>query len=230
VYLKQNAIIVYLAHIGSFVPANEATITLTDKILTRITTRETISKAQSAFMIDLQQISSIVRSITPRSLVIIDEFGKGTNAADGAGLLCGLFRYLLEDENRPMVLAATHFHEIFEAGYLDQHPNLAFGHMEVKMDKRAVKIEDQVTYLYNLVPGRSASSFGTVCAAMNGIDKDVINRAEDLLLLQAKGANIVDACTTVNDIEVKQAVSIPLFMSISFFFLPILRKKCVVSC
>ena len=81
IYLKQVALIVYLAHVGCFVPAEQATIGLTDKILTRISTRETVSRTQSAFMIDLQQISTAVRLATRRSLLVIDEFGKGTNAS-----------------------------------------------------------------------------------------------------------------------------------------------------
>ena len=81
VYLKQVALIVYMAHIGCFVPADRATIGLTDKIMTRISTRETVSRIQSAFMIDLQQISSAINMATNRSLLIIDEFGKGTDAA-----------------------------------------------------------------------------------------------------------------------------------------------------
>ena len=85
VYLKQVAIIVYMAHIGCFVPADAATIGLTDKILTRISTRETVSKVQSAFMIDLQQIALATNLATHRSLVIIDEFGKGTDS-------CGQYR------------------------------------------------------------------------------------------------------------------------------------------
>ena len=84
VYQKQVALAVYMAHIGSFVPADAAIIGITDKILTRITTRETVSKTQSAFMIDLQQIALALNHATPRSLVIIDEFGKGTDS-------CGAF-------------------------------------------------------------------------------------------------------------------------------------------
>jgi len=86
VYLKQVALIVYMAHIGCFVPAERAIIGLTDKILTRIATRETVSRIQSAFMIDLQQISSAIHMATNRSLVIIDEFGKGTDAAGKFGV------------------------------------------------------------------------------------------------------------------------------------------------
>lgn len=79
VYLKQNAIIVYLAHVGSFVPATGATIGITDQILTRISTTETVSRMQSAFFIDLQQVSSALYNMTRQSLLVIDEFGKGTN-------------------------------------------------------------------------------------------------------------------------------------------------------
>lgn len=85
VYLKQIALIVYMAHVGCFVPADAATIGLTDKILTRIATRETVSKIQSAFVIDLQQIALAATLTTHRSLVIIDEFGKGTEASGKIG-------------------------------------------------------------------------------------------------------------------------------------------------
>ena len=81
VYLKQVAIIVYMAHIGCFVPADAATVGLTDKILTRIATRETVSRIQSAFMIDLQQIALAMNLATHRSLVVVDEFGKGTDTS-----------------------------------------------------------------------------------------------------------------------------------------------------
>lgn len=81
VYLKQIALIVYMAHVGCFVPADRATIGLTDKILTRIATRETVSKFQSAFMIDLQQVALAITQASHRSLVIIDEFGKGTESS-----------------------------------------------------------------------------------------------------------------------------------------------------
>ena len=111
VYLKQVALIIFMAHVGCFVPAESAKIGLTDKILSRLTTRETVSRAQSAFMIDLQQISLALNLATRRSLLIIDEFGKGTDASDGAGLACAVMEYLLSLGNeRPKVIGATHFH------------------------------------------------------------------------------------------------------------------------
>ncbi|KAL1634726.1 hypothetical protein SLS56_002128 [Neofusicoccum ribis] len=195
IYMKQVALIVYMAHIGSFVPAESARIGLTDKILTRITAHESVSKIQSTFMIDLQQMSMALSAATPRSLLVIDEFGKGTDSNDGAGLVCGIFDYLLNLGNDcPKVLGATHFHEIFEEGYLLYHPGLQFGHMEVRVDGTKNGVEDQITYLYNFRLGRSVSSFGTMCAAMNGISKEVVSRAEQLILVSVKGEDLVTAC------------------------------------
>jgi DNA mismatch repair protein MSH5 len=111
VYLKQVALIVFMAHVGCFVPAKSARIGVTDKILSRVTTRETVSRMQSAFMIDLQQVSLAIGLATHRSLFIIDEFGKGTDSSDGAGLACAVFDHLLSlGPKCPKVVAATHFH------------------------------------------------------------------------------------------------------------------------
>lgn len=111
VYLKQVALIVFMAHVGSFVPAESARIGLTDKILSRVTTRETVSRVQSTFMLDLQQISLALSLATRRSLLIIDEFGKGTEASDGAGMACAVMEHLLSlGSERPKVIGATHFH------------------------------------------------------------------------------------------------------------------------
>ncbi|KAH9865564.1 hypothetical protein J1614_009149 [Plenodomus biglobosus] len=164
VYLKQVALIVFMAHVGCFVPAESADIGLTDKILSRVTTRETVSRVQSAFMIDLQQISLALSVATRRSLLIVDEFGKGTESSDGAGLACAVMEHLLSlGPERPKVIGATHFHgkmlnspapisltalEIFEMGHLDLRPALAFGHMEVRIDTDALEVNDQITYLY----------------------------------------------------------------------------------
>ncbi|PGH07736.1 hypothetical protein AJ79_06213 [Helicocarpus griseus UAMH5409] len=202
VYLKQVALIVYMAQIGSFVPAESARLGMTDKILTRITTRET---AQSSFMIDLQQICFALTLATERSLLIIDEFGKGTESTDGAGLACGLFEYLLSlGEKRPKVLAATHFHEIFENGFLPPRRELGFGYMEVQVDPSARDVENQVTYLYNFRSGRSNASFGTNCAALNGIEPAIISRANEIGTLAARGEDLVVICAKMSADEMEK--------------------------
>lgn len=202
VYLKQVALIVYLAHIGSFVPADQACLGLTDRILTRIATRESVSRNESAFAIDLKQAAFSVNFATRRSLVLVDEFGKGTNTMDGAGLVTALLNHFanLGDE-APKVLAATHFHEIFENNLLQSSPRLVFAHMDVRVDLETDDMDDQVTYLFQLKPGRSTSSFGSRCAAMNGVDAAVVRRAEALVLLQAYGEDLRAACARLSEAE-----------------------------
>lgn len=213
IYLKQTALIVYLAHIGSFVPATSATIGLTDKILTRISTRESVSRNQSAFMIDVQQMCMALNLATHRSLLIIDEFSKGTNAVDGAALAYGVFEYLLNlGLDAPKTLAATHFHEIFENGLLRPRPPvLALKHMEVRLDRK-MEVKDQITYLYNLRDGRSSESFGMVCAAMSGIAMEIVARAEVLGNLVARGEDLVVACSGLGEEEATELVDAVCFV------------------
>ncbi|KAJ5491216.1 hypothetical protein N7539_002783 [Penicillium diatomitis] len=203
VYMKQVALIVFLAQIGSFVPAEKAELGITDKILTRVNRQESVSNVQSTFMGDLQEISLCLKQATGQSLVLIDEFGKGTNEADGIGLVCGVLEHLLELESRPKVIAATHFHEIFENDFLSLRPGLQLGHMEVKVSEESRNVKDQVTYLYNFRLGRSNKSFGTICAAINGVDAAIVERANEIALLAARGENLIAACAVLSAQEVQ---------------------------
>ncbi|KAJ7134704.1 DNA mismatch repair protein MutS [Mycena epipterygia] len=159
VYLKQVALIQYMAQIGCFVPAESATLGLVDKIFTRISTRESVSKVQSAFMIDLNQVSLALRNSTARSLVLLDEFGKGTlstgsYAGYGAGLFCGVLKHLLNrGPNCPKVLAATHFHDVFREDLLDPDAvPITFLHMQVLFSSSNGHVLDTDFPLWRLKP------------------------------------------------------------------------------
>ncbi|KZT73910.1 hypothetical protein DAEQUDRAFT_702916 [Daedalea quercina L-15889] len=145
VYIKQVALIQYMAQIGCYVPAESATLGIVDKIFTRVQARESVSKVQSAFMIDLNQVSFALRNATGRSLILLDEFGKGTMSAgsyylvsdasvcDGAGLFCSVLKHLANRGSAcPKVLAATHFHDVFREDLLDPASlPITFVHMKI---------------------------------------------------------------------------------------------------
>ncbi|GAA6033865.1 hypothetical protein JCM8097_000376 [Rhodosporidiobolus ruineniae] len=193
VYLKQVALIVFLAHIGCFVPAEEATIGLTDRILTRVSTRESITRGASAFMIDLQQVSFLLRNLTPSSLVLLDEFGKGTEPDDGAGLFCGVVEELVgRGEGAPRTLIATHCQHVFLNGLLSRRlPGVELAHMEVLVAEDSERAStaaggggkgevDKLTYLYRVAPGLALASHAASCALLFGLPLPVVQRATEV--------------------------------------------------
>jgi DNA mismatch repair protein MSH5 len=175
-----------------------------------------VSRNQSAFMIELQQVAMAITQCSRRSLIVIDEFGKGTESCDGAGLASGVIRYLLskDDDSRPKCLVATHFHEIFEIDdglpKLESYPKLGMKHMAVHIDRKAqhqMGTHDlEVTYLYDLVDGRSNLSYGTQCAAMNGIPSVIVKRAAQLADLSVKGEDLVKICAAITEEEEREFV------------------------
>jgi DNA mismatch repair protein MSH5 len=200
IYMKQVALIVYLAHTGSYVPATRATIGVTDRILTRIATRETVVNDESAFLVDLKQAAFSMNFATRRSLLLVDEFGKGTTAESGSALLAAYLTYFLDvGVERPKVLAGTHFHEVFENGLLRRGKEVGFGHMDVRLDPEAEDLEEQITFLYRLLPGRGSSSLGVLCAATNDVPGRVIDRAEAIVALQKRNESLVEACSGLSE-------------------------------
>lgn len=191
VYIKQVAIIVYLAHIGSYVPAEEAVIGTVDKILTRMPSQESVSRVGSAFALDLKQVFQAMKYSTSRSLVLMDEFGNGTAADGGAGMFTAMLDYFLSPATAiPKLVVATHFHEVFSNGYLNKHSQLSLMHMDVKTYMDATNAEDKVTYLFQLTNGYSLTGLGSQCAILNGIPKDITDRAEVIGELISQDENL----------------------------------------
>ncbi|KAA6427813.1 MAG: DNA mismatch repair MSH5-like [Trebouxia sp. A1-2] len=192
-YTKQVALIVFLAHVGSFVPAAEATIGLTDRIFTRIASQDSVSVPQSTFMIDLSQLAMMLQLATPRCLCIVDEFGKGTLTTDGVGLLTASLHHFASMPVPPKLLACTHFSDLLSQPILRRCPQLSFFTMNVlaetppDSDSAYTK---KVVFLYNLVSGYAAPSFGLNCAHMAGMRADIIERAAQVIGLQQQGKPI----------------------------------------
>nr|XP_019048099.1 hypothetical protein I302_01864 [Kwoniella bestiolae CBS 10118]OCF27029.1 hypothetical protein I302_01864 [Kwoniella bestiolae CBS 10118] len=171
-YGKQVALIVFMAQMGSFVPAEQAVIGICDKIFTRLQTKESSSKHASAFMIDLGQVSQALRGATEKSLVILDEFGKGTITWDGAGLLAGVIDYL-QAGPCPKTVVLTHFHELITQRFLREDSGVIFAHMRTFMGTN-----NELLFLFKLAPGSSRTSYAAQCALQHNIPKDIVDRAE----------------------------------------------------
>ncbi|CAE6386833.1 unnamed protein product [Rhizoctonia solani] len=181
VYLKQNALIPFMAQIGCFVPAQSARLGIVDKIFTRLQTKEGVSKLQSAFMIDLAQVSLALRNCTARSLIILDEFGKGSLSTDGAGLFAGVINQLLKRGNNcPKVFASTHFHELFTRGLILPELPISYTYMKVLLNSNVAQEGErqaEITYLFKVTPGLCLDSYAAQCATMYGINKRIVERA-----------------------------------------------------
>ncbi|KAJ3320247.1 MutS protein msh5 [Boothiomyces sp. JEL0866] len=172
IYIQQVALITFMAHIGSFVPCSYARIGLTDKILTRIKTSSSVIKNESSFLVDLKQACFALSEATDQSLVVIDEFGKGTIASDGIGLFCAIIRELAFRGTR--MLATTHFHEIIGFNLLQENSNLSF------YTPRIIQETSGLVFLYDIVPGNYSSSLGIVCAERAGLPTIVVERAREI--------------------------------------------------
>jgi len=173
-YLRQVALIVLLAQIGSFVPAGQASIGIVDRIFTRIGAGEDIAAGQSTFMVEMIETASILHNATPRSLIILDEIGRGTSTYDGLSIARAVAEYI---HNSPKLgaktLFATHYHEMVEmAGYLPR----------VKNFNVAVREEGgEVIFLYRIVPGGVDRSYGIHVAQLAGLPRSVVHRAQEVL-------------------------------------------------
>ena len=171
--LRQTALIVLLAQMGSFVPAKAARIGLVDKIFTRVGASDNISMGESTFMVEMNETASILNNISERSLVFLDEIGRGTSTYDGISIAWAISEYLHEHPAKPKTLFATHYHELNEM--TETFERIKNFNVSVK------ELKDNVLFLRKLVEGGSEHSFGIHVAKMAGMPQQVIHRANKIL-------------------------------------------------
>jgi len=180
--LRQTALIVLLAQMGSFVPAGSATLGLVDKVFTRVGASDNISSGESTFMVEMNETASILNNISNRSLILLDEIGRGTSTYDGISIAWAMAEFLHQHPLfRPKVLFATHYHELNELAALC--PRIRNYHVSIQ------EIGNRVLFLRKILPGGSEHSFGIHVARMAGMPPGVLERAEEMLaMLEAQGA------------------------------------------
>ena len=177
--LRQTALIVLMAQIGSFVPASEARIGMVDKIFTRVGASDNISSGESTFMVEMNETASILNNVSNRSLILLDEIGRGTSTYDGISIAWAITEYLHEHPTmRAKVMFATHYHELNEMEATFKR--IKNYHVTVK------EVGNKVVFLRKLKRGGSAHSFGIHVAAMAGMPRKVIDRADALLSMLEK--------------------------------------------
>jgi len=172
--LRQTALIVLMAQMGCFVPADSAELGLTDKIFTRVGASDNITSGESTFMVEMNETASILNNISDRSLILLDEIGRGTSTYDGISIAWSIAEYLHQHPLfRPKVLFATHYHELNEMAILFER--IRNYHVSIK------EIGNQVLFLRKILPGGSEHSFGIHVAKMAGMPSGVLERAEEML-------------------------------------------------
>jgi DNA mismatch repair protein MutS len=173
-YLRQVAIICLLAQAGSFVPARQAKLALVDRIFTRVGASDNIAHGQSTFMVEMQETANILHSATSRSLVILDEIGRGTATFDGLSIAWAVAEFLATNpRSRPKTIFATHYHELTDladgiAGVVNYHVDAREWH-------------DDIIFLRKVVAGRSDRSYGIQVARLAGLPRSVVERAQEIL-------------------------------------------------
>ncbi|GGK12287.1 DNA mismatch repair protein MutS [Yeosuana aromativorans] len=191
--LRQTALIVLLAQIGSFVPAKSARIGFVDKIFTRVGASDNISMGESTFMVEMNETASILNNISERSLVLLDEIGRGTSTYDGISIAWAISEYLHEHPAKPKTLFATHYHELNEM--TETFERIKNFNVSVK------ELKDHVLFLRKLVEGGSAHSFGIHVAKMAGMPQQVIHKANKILQKLEKSHSSEELSDTVKTLQ-----------------------------
>ncbi len=179
-FMRQVALITHMAQIGSFVPAGKATIGIVDRIFTRVGASDNLARGQSTFMVEMMEAAHILRSATSRSLIILDEIGRGTSTFDGVSIAWAVAEYLHDTEScAAKTLFATHYHELTE---------LAVTRKRIKNYNIAVREwNDQIIFLRKIVEGSTSHSYGIQVARLAGLPHEVIERAKEILINLEKG-------------------------------------------
>ncbi|HNJ57443.1 MAG TPA: DNA mismatch repair protein MutS, partial [Chitinophagaceae bacterium] len=171
--LRQTALITLMAHIGSFVPVDTAKIPLTDKIFTRVGASDNLSGGESTFMVEMNETASIINNISNRSLILLDEIGRGTSTYDGISIAWSIVEYLHQSTAKPKTLFATHYHELNELE--EKLTRVKNYHITNK------EVGNKIIFLRKLAKGGSTHSFGIHVAKMAGMPQELINRANEIL-------------------------------------------------
>ncbi len=171
--LRQTALIVLMAQMGSFVPADSARIGLVDRIFTRVGATDYLSRGKSTFMVEMSETANILHNATSKSLVILDEIGRGTSTYDGLSIAWAVAEYLLKKDGGIKTMFATHYHELTKLSY--ENSKVKNLHVAVK------EWQENIVFLHQLKEGATNKSYGIQVAALAGIPKEVINRAKEIL-------------------------------------------------
>jgi len=212
--LRQTALITLMAQIGAYVPAKHATIGVVDKIFTRVGASDNISQGESTFMVEMNETASILNNLSDRSLILLDEIGRGTSTYDGISIAWSIAEYLHEHPTKAKTLFATHYHELND---------MTNNFKRIKNYNVSVKeINNKIHFLRKLIPGGSNHSFGIHVAKMAGMPQIMLHRANDILK-QLESAHVGNNSDKKSNIKSKPTVE---DMQLSFFQLddPVLEQ------
>lgn len=172
-YMRQVALIVLMAQIGSFVPAQKASISIADHIFTRVGASDDLASGQSTFMVEMREVAHILHHVTDRSLIILDEVGRGTATYDGLSIAWAVAEYLASQDIKPKTLFATHYHELTELE--EGLPGIFNLHVGVR------EHGDEIIFLHKIIPGRADRSYGIQVAKLAGLPSNLLHRAKQIL-------------------------------------------------
>jgi DNA mismatch repair protein MutS len=189
--LRQTALICLMAQMGGFVPAAAADLGVLDRIFTRVGASDNISSGESTFMVEMNETAAILNNLTDRSLVLLDEIGRGTSTYDGVSIAWSIAEYLHEQGQRALTLFATHYHEL--NAMQDRFARI------VNMNVTVREVDGRIVFLRKLAPGGSNHSFGINVAQLAGMPKQIVRRSQEVLKqLEASREQMDDAAGPIH--------------------------------